>query len=126
MKSLIWLVVLLPTLVIADNWVWHEVKDYEPLKQALIDASNLKDPFSARFRDVFSREVDSTGTIAWCGQINSKNSYGAYGGFQSFNYVYLAGSDSEEIFLLDPQDALYEAWIIMFDAVCEGTPYSNK
>lgn len=44
--------------------------------------SRLKDPNSAEFKDVhFS---DAGGTPVACGQVNSKNTYGGYTGFQHF------------------------------------------
>jgi hypothetical protein len=47
---------------------------------------NLKDPASARFRESFVSAQNVGGTMrpALCGQINSKNSHGGYGGFQRF------------------------------------------
>jgi hypothetical protein len=42
----------------------------------------LKDPDSAQFRDVF---VSNTGGLpVVCGEVNAKNSFGGYGGFQRF------------------------------------------
>jgi hypothetical protein len=43
-------------------------------------AAQLKDPASAQFRGV---ELNSAGTAA-CGQVNAKNSFGGYVGFQEF------------------------------------------
>lgn len=42
----------------------------------------LKDPSSAEFRN--SRFVDFEGIPIVCGEVNGKNSFGAYGGFQHF------------------------------------------
>jgi hypothetical protein len=45
--------------------------------------SKLKDPKSAQFRNVyFHRGAD--GIPMTCGEVNSKNSFGGYGGFQKF------------------------------------------
>ena len=44
---------------------------------------NLKDPDSAKFRNLF-KYVNSRGFTVVCGEINSKNSYGAYAGFERF------------------------------------------
>lgn len=46
-------------------------------------ASSLKAPDSANFKDVFFNETNKGGAVA-CGQVNSKNSFGAYTGFQRF------------------------------------------
>lgn len=49
-------------------------------------AHDLKDPWSARFRDVHvHHDFEDWKTV--CGQVNAKNSYGAYSGFQRFFYV---------------------------------------
>ncbi len=44
--------------------------------------SRLKDPGSAQFRNVFFSRADGTPVV--CGEVNSKNSFGAYGGYQRF------------------------------------------
>lgn len=56
-------------------------------QQALIKAktvieNQLKDPLSAQFRNVMFKPYGS-GTVV-CGEVNGKNSYGAYNGFQRF------------------------------------------
>lgn len=44
----------------------------------------LKDPDSAKFRNgVFYRDKNGS-TTALCGEVNSKNSFGAYGGFERY------------------------------------------
>jgi hypothetical protein len=43
----------------------------------------LKDVDSAKFRDVFISRTES-GLAVVCGEVNSKNSYGAYSGFTRF------------------------------------------
>lgn len=45
-------------------------------------ASELRDPASAQFRNV--REVTTAAGKAVCGEINAKNAYGGYVGFQDF------------------------------------------
>jgi hypothetical protein len=44
--------------------------------------SRLKDPDSAQFRNVYF--TDASGGPMVCGEVNSKNSYGGYVGFQRF------------------------------------------
>lgn len=47
--------------------------------------AKLKDGDSAKFRGVFfHRSRNGIGIPAACGEVNSKNSFGAYGGFQQF------------------------------------------
>jgi hypothetical protein len=50
-------------------------------KQQVISAK-LKDPDSAKFRNVFISNLTYEPTV--CGEINAKNSYGAYGGYEIF------------------------------------------
>jgi hypothetical protein len=61
----------------------------DPAKQAAwIDVSEagvrtkLKDPASAKFKDSFFMVWKDTPIV--CGRVNSKNSFGGYGGFQRF------------------------------------------
>lgn len=56
-------------------------------------ADQMKDPSSAQFREV--RRVDD----AVCGEVNGKNSFGAYSGFQRFFVV-----DGQEP-VLEPSEA---------------------
>jgi len=58
---------------------------------------DLKDPESARFGSVFAAE-NAKGTIAVCGYVNAKNSYGGYTGEQLF-YGNLAKADKVMVFL---------------------------
>jgi hypothetical protein len=50
---------------------------------------NLKDPDSAKFRN--EKVYRSNGLIYVCGELNSNNSFGGYGGFERF----LSDGDSE-------------------------------
>lgn len=59
-------------------------------------ANRLRDPSSAQFRNVqVVKQQD--GTSAVCGEVNGKNAYGGYVGFQSFvvkgSEVHLRGND---------------------------------
>lgn len=44
----------------------------------------LKDAESARFRDIKHASHETAGLWFVCGQVNAKNSFGAYEGFQPF------------------------------------------
>ena len=48
-------------------------------KEAL--TKNFKDPASAQYREMF---VANPGFLLLCGEVNAKNSYGAYVGFKRF------------------------------------------
>ena len=53
------------------------------LKKGLVEASNLKDPFSVQFRDgVRVRAFE--GNRVFCGHLNAKNSLGAFTGWTKF------------------------------------------
>ncbi len=65
---------------------------------------NLKDPGSATFRDVSATRVRSTGDIAICGEVNSKNGYGGYTGFQMF-FMYLKPDGASNEITLEPEMA---------------------
>jgi hypothetical protein len=73
----------------------------------ILVAHDLKDPESARFRSlgVYSTE---TGARAVCGEMNAKNSYGAYVGYKKFaaaGTVVMTETDS--------------SWSIIYPALCK-------
>jgi len=124
MKKLLVLVIFLAFAAsAADVWIWTPTEDYDELKQALIDKSSLKDPFSVHLRDVYVRQVESTGSTFWCGQINAKNSWGAYGGFQVFVMRRSDGKSSDITMLDDEEDVMGR---LSIDLLCRGTPYSTE
>lgn len=59
--------------------------------------AGLKDPFSARFRNVYLSD-SQIGPVV-CGELNAKNSYGAYVGFRRFfsNGVLIEHDDSKDL-----------------------------
>jgi len=67
----------------------------EIAKQDAITNTNLKDPSSATFKNV--RVVRKTDRKLVCGEINAKNSFGAYVGYQPFIWGYL-----REVSILNP------------------------
>jgi hypothetical protein len=75
----------------------------------------LKDPESARFRDV--RVVDH----AACGEINAKNSYGGYVGFRRF-YGWQKYSDSNRYYTAEIEgygdELQVKVFSRMWDSVC--------
>ena len=67
--------------------------------------ARLKDPDSAQFKDVyFFRGKDNIPMT--CGQVNSKNSFGGFSGFQHF----VSGGSSELTFLENEVKDFYKAW----------------
>jgi hypothetical protein len=66
-----------------------KLNDEGPLRNLLIDHSDLKDPFTVQFRGVYVREVSSDQQAAppkhvYCGELNAKNGYGGYTGWSRF------------------------------------------
>lgn len=57
----------------------------------------LKDPDSAQYRDVWQVNVTSdAGTLfAFCGEVNSRNSFGGYGGFRHLVATPVMAASSE-------------------------------
>lgn len=68
-------------------------------------AEKLRDPDSAKFRNVVSG-TNSEGLDAVCGEVNGKNTFGAYSGYERFmtntdaKFVYLE-SESARDFAID-------------------------
>ena len=82
---------------------------FERAKQAA--AYDLKDPGSAQFRNLHL----STGLPGdACGEINAKNSYGAYVGYVLFRY----DDDKKEAVILDPSSDYYEVDLSLYELVC--------
>ena len=48
--------------------------------------TQLKDPYSANFRDVRAN-ISEVGKPVVCGSVNAKNSYGAYSGYKRFYFT---------------------------------------
>ncbi len=65
------------------------VRDYiaEARKSVVI---HFKDPDSAKFRNevIYHNSEIQNGGIGVCGEVNSKNSYGAYTGFERYYYSF--------------------------------------
>lgn len=84
-------------------------KDYKkssiPTFQKFV-ADEMRDPESSRFRNV-TVVVDANGSDALCGQINSKNAYGGYVGFEWFYAPIVAlGKTSKAVIWLESKVGL--------------------
>lgn len=66
--------------------------------------ADFKDPDSAKFRSLAVYQQIDSRELALCGEVNAKNSYGAYVGFRPF-YVTDAGATLKE----GPEDSLFDA-----------------
>jgi hypothetical protein len=82
---------------------------------------DLKDPSSAQFRDETVRSQTltdgSTGYII-CGEMNAKNSYGAYVGFVPY---YVAGNSGK--FRTEENGGYFD---ILYNALCKTPPKQGK
>lgn len=63
---------------------------------------DLLDPFSAEFRDV------RRSFLAWCGQVNAKNRFGAYAGWKTFraSIADAQGETWSAVIAEDPSDTV--------------------
>lgn len=64
-----------------------ELETISLLQVAAKDAmkASLKDPDSAKYRNVFAHPVaKNPGAYAFCGQVNAKNGFGGYTGYERF------------------------------------------
>lgn len=77
MRLLVLLLLLNPTIAHADEPYAAEIA----ATKAKIER-RLKDPSSVQYRDVRAFVVG--GRVAVCGEVNAKNSYGGYTGFEGF------------------------------------------
>lgn len=66
----------------------------------------LKDQNSAQFKNVFFNETKKGGAVA-CGQVNSKNSLGAYTGYQRFI------SNGKTTFIEEKENNLADKWVVL-------------
>jgi hypothetical protein len=74
-------------------------------------AANLKDPSSAQFRNVFFHmaKIDGKDAPISCGEVNSKNSFGGYNGYQR----YISAGTPELSYLEEEVADFSRAWKIM-------------
>jgi hypothetical protein len=75
--------------------------------------SKLKDPDSAKFQNVYFHQ-GKDGVPLTCGEINSKNSFGGYGGFQKF----ISAGQADLTFLQEQMDASEFAKV--WNEMCAG------
>lgn len=63
---------------------WSPGSESSRIREAQeVVARELRDPGSAQFRDVREVELDN-GMLAYCGEVNGKNAFGAYSGYRAF------------------------------------------
>jgi hypothetical protein len=103
-----------------DAEPFKTVSDEKKLRKLLTEHSQLKDPFTVQFRNVYVREVlpDTKGNPTkhiYCGELNAKNSYGGYTGWSRF--VAHDVTDSPSVAVVDD-----EFGSIMVNLLCKDAP----
>jgi hypothetical protein len=73
--------------------------------------AKLKDPESAQFRNTFFHmaKLDGKEVPVSCGEVNSKNSFGGYGGYQR----YISAGSAELTYLEEEMADFSQAWKLM-------------
>lgn len=88
------LIIILLIVLIFRAYSWFD-KNNELREMKQVITKDLKDPASAIFRNITSDNYQV------CGEVNAKNSYGAYIGYKRFTYSKLTKSAS-----LEPADSI--------------------
>lgn len=121
--------ICIPSFVNAEDRPWKELSDDTVLRKIFVEKSNLKDPFSVQFREVKVSDLltppKNGPTIIWCGEVNAKNSYGAYGGW---NLFYAFESVLGTSVIIDEKIA-HEGFLILWEPLCKGSgvkPFTQK
>lgn len=107
--------------VVAACGASADEKAIDAVQQHVVE--NFKDPSSATFRNV----KVSDGTV--CGEVNGKNSYGAYSGFDKFYGSYYEGSGAVVGHVMNASDeATMAAFGPLYDANCDsaGNPRTSE
>lgn len=92
------------------------LEDEAPVRKLVVEASSLKDPFSVQFRNLSIQTIHLKGppeetSLIYCGELNAKNSMGAYVGWSQFyatslgKNVYIAKKPNDFYFRLYCKDA---------------------
>ena len=79
--------------------------------------SLMKDPASTQFRNVIVRRDAEQSLNVVCGEVNSKNSFGGYNGFQPFLYMRQDAQRKDEasFYTITPEDKVAT---LLVEAVC--------
>lgn len=106
------LLMLAPSAVLASN-------PTPPDQERIIDAAKeavarqMKDPWSVRFRDV---SVSPKLKSYVCGEVNAKNSFGAYEGFMPFMF----NAENGDVIFVNPKDDYVAVHQTMFELICKA------
>jgi hypothetical protein len=95
-------------------------------KAAALVKEQLKDPESAKFRNVrsvpFMGIGEDVGDV-FCGEVNARNAFGGYSGFSDFA-VFLDKPHKEQVYIVEPGNREAKVW---YDLLCfkDGQPLSG-
>ena len=93
------------------------LEDETPIRALVLEASSLKDPFSVHFRNLSARTMHLKDpdrvSVIYCGELNAKNSMGAYVGWTKFS----AASIGKAVHIAGRKDN--DFWV---DLHCEDAP----
>lgn len=97
------------TIIIAALLAGCESGEIKTAKEAVAD--RLRDPESAQFRSVKSGTAPN-GLATVCGEVNGKNAYGAYSGYQRF----IANNKGKVVYL----ESQWPTFQVMWATDCPG------
>lgn len=120
-RYLIACLLCVPLLAMPQETAWAPLSDESRLRKIIIDYSELKDPFSVQFRSTKVRTARaSKGQMytVWCGELNAKNSIGAYSGWRKF-YVLEGLQEKPSVGIVSGATA--EFTLIGFESFCNGS-----
>lgn len=120
------LLILLAGVLVASNTIkaaedalpsFTPLTDDAPVRKLIMEKSTLKDPFSVQFRNLSLRTIHLKGppeetSVIYCGELNAKNSVGAYVGWSRF----YATSLVESVYISKKAKDFY------FDLYCKDAP----
>lgn len=87
--------------IIAEN-TWKDIKNDDELRKLFVNESHFKDPISIQLNKVRYRKNDRR--TEWCGEVNAKNSYGAYVGFRRFHAYVIFETKNSNLTIANNQD----------------------
>ena len=105
---------------------WETLNDEAELRKIFVEKSRLKDPFSIQFRKVQVGDItDLTATEEtrglrriWCGEVNAKNLYGAYAGW---NFFFASDFEGKTSVTIDDSNSVHEAFFLVMRLYCKGS-----
>ncbi len=92
------------TIIIAALLAGCESGDIKKAKETV--ANELRDPESAQFRNISKTKKNEFGVVTVCGEVNGKNAYGGYVGYQRF----VNNPPSDRVYMENAWDTFNNLW----------------